>query len=242
MPTQTFVDAAQTNKAAKAVDVTHFSDVLCVWAYISEARIGALKEKFGSLLRLNYRFCSVFGDTAGKIKSAWKDQGEYQGFNAHLRHVAEKFPHIELHPEIWLKTRPMSSASPHLFLKAIQQWDQQSAPLAGAASMFEQVTSAFRRTFFRDCRDISHWNVQCEIAQSFGVDIDAVEELIHGGAAFATLAADYQDADKMRIEGSPTLVLNEGRQKLYGNIGFRVIDATIQELVREPRAEDASWC
>jgi predicted DsbA family dithiol-disulfide isomerase len=242
MSIQTVADAATTVRvaeSAKVVDVTHFSDVLCVWAYISDARIGALKEKFGSLLRLNYRFCSVFGDTAGKIKSAWKDKGEYQGFNSHLRHVAEKFPHIEIHPEIWLKTRPMSSASAHLFLKATQQWDQQSLPLAGR---FEQVTSAFRRAFFRDCRDISRWNIQCEIAQHLGVDIDAIEKLIHSGAAFAGLAADYQDADKMRIEGSPTLVLNEGRQKLYGDIGFRVIDANIQELLRAPRAEDASWC
>lgn len=245
MSTQTFADAATAvpeAKSARLVDVTHFSDVLCVWAYISEARIDALKEKFGGSLRLSYRFCSVFGDTAGKIKSAWKDKGEYQGFNSHLRHVAEKFPHIEVHPEIWLKTRPLSSASPHLFLKAVQQWDQQTVAQAGAASIFERVASAFRRAFFGDCGDISRWNVQCEIAQRFGADIDAIEKLIHSGAAFARLAADYQDADKMRIEGSPSLVLNEGRQKLYGNVGFRIIDANIQELLRAPRADDASWC
>jgi hypothetical protein len=35
-----------------------------------------------------------------------------------------------------------------------------------------------------------------------GADIGAIEERIHSGAAFAALAADYQDADKMRIEGS----------------------------------------
>jgi predicted DsbA family dithiol-disulfide isomerase len=242
MATQALAATAQEGKTARVVEVTYFSDVLCVWAYISEARIAALKEKFGVSLRLNYRFCSVFGDTAGKIKTAWKDKGEYRGFNSHLRHVTEKFPHVEVHPEIWLKTRPMSSASPHLFLKAVQQWDTQSTPLAGVASIFEQLTSAYRRAFFRDCRDISHWNVQCEIAQSFGVDIDAIEELIQTGAAFAALAADYQDAGKMRIEGSPSLVLNEGRQKLYGNVGFRVIEANIQELLREPRAADASWC
>ena len=101
---------------------------------------------------------------------------------------------------------------------------------------------AFRSAFFRDCRDISRWDVQCEIAESVGANIGAIEELIHSGVAFAGLAADYQDADKMRIEGSPSLVLNEGRQKLYGNVGFRLIDANIQELFRVPREEDASWC
>jgi predicted DsbA family dithiol-disulfide isomerase len=240
--TQTFADAtAQKHKAAKFVDLTYFSDVLCVWAYISEARIAALKEKFGGSLRLNYRFCSVFGDTVGKIKSTWKDKGQYQGFNEHLRHVAEKFPHIEVHPEIWLKTRPMSSASPHLFLKAVQQWED-SIRHSNGASIFEQLTAAFRRAFFRDGRDISQWNIQRELAQRLGTDIEAIDEVIHSGAAFARLAADYQDADKLRIEGSPSLVLNDGRQKLYGNVGFRIIDANIQELLQEPRAEDASWC
>jgi len=46
----------------------------------------------------------------------------------------------------------------------------------------------------------------------------------------------------MRIEGSPSLVLNEGRQKLYGNVGFRLIDANIQELFRVVPDDDASWC
>jgi predicted DsbA family dithiol-disulfide isomerase len=89
---------------------------------------------------------------------------------------------------------------------------------------------AFRCGFFRDCRDIARWDVQCELAEALGVDINAIEKSIHDGTAFARLAADYQDADKMRIEGSPSFVLNEGRQKLYGDVGFRIIEANIQEL------------
>ena len=101
---------------------------------------------------------------------------------------------------------------------------------------------AFRCAFFRDCRDISRWDIQCEIAEALGVDIGAIEEHIHSGIAFARLAADYQDADKMRIEGSPSFVLNEGRQKLYGNVGFHLMEANIQELIRAPRTGEASWC
>ena len=218
-----------------AIEVTYFSDVLCVWAYVSQARMAAVEEKFGDSVRIRHRFCSVFGDTAEKIKLSWKEKGGYEGFNNHLRHVAEKFPHIQVHPDIWLKTRPPSSASPHLFLKAVQLWDRDS-------KIFDQVMWALRSAFFRDCRDISRWDVQCEIAEGLGANIGAIEELIHSGVAFASLAADYQDADKMRIEGSPSLVLNDGRQKLYGNVGFRLIEANIQELFREPQADDASWC
>ena len=226
------------------VDITYFTDVLCVWAYVSQARIDAIKEKFREAVRIEDRFCSVFGDTARKITSAWKDRGGYEGFNSHLRQVAERFPHIEIHPEIWLKTRPSTSASAHLFMIAVQQWEHQSRVTEGrsAPSIFDQVMWSFRCAFFRDCQDISRWDTQCEIAETLGADINAIEECIHGGAAFARLAGDYQGADKMRVEGSPSFVLNEGRQKLYGNVGFRLMEANVQELLRAPRTDEASWC
>jgi predicted DsbA family dithiol-disulfide isomerase len=98
------------------VQVSYFSDVLCILAYATQARIDAVKEKFGDTVRVDHRFCSVFGDTARKITSTWRDKGKYAGFNAHLRTVALQFPHIEVHPDIWLKTRPPTSASAHLFM------------------------------------------------------------------------------------------------------------------------------
>jgi hypothetical protein len=122
------------------IGITYFSDVLCVWAYVAQARIEAIKEKFGNSVRIEHRFCSVFGDTNTKIASTWKDRGGYEGFSTHLRHVAGRFPYAVVHPEIWLKTRPLSSASPHLFMKAVQHWERQSS-VAGrpAASVFDRV-------------------------------------------------------------------------------------------------------
>lgn len=227
------------------VQVSYFSDVLCIWAYATQARIEAVKKKFGNTVRLDYRFCSVFGDTAGKIASNWQNKGEYAGFNVHLRKVAQEFQHIEVHPEIWLKTRPPTSASAHLFMTAVRQWQQEresQGQSGSATSMYDQVMWAFRCGFFRDCRDIARWDVQCELAEGLGVDIHAIEKAIHDGTAFARLAADYQDADKMHIEGSPSFVLNEGRQKLYGDVGFRILEANIRELLRVPDSDQASWC
>ena len=160
------------------VQVSYFSDVLCIWAYATQARIDAVKEKFGDTVRVDRRFCSVFGDTARKITSTWRDKGEYVGFNAHLRAVSLQFPHIEVHPDIWLKTRPPTSASAHLFMTAVQHW-QQERPKEGqsalATSIFDKVMWAFRCAFFRDCRDIARWDVQCELAEALGVDIGAIE-------------------------------------------------------------------
>ena len=99
-----------------------------------------------------------------------------------------------------------------------------------------------RCAFFRGCRDVSDREVQLDIAQQIGIPATLIEREINGGVAFSGLAADYQDRDRLRIEGSPTFVLNQGRQKLYGNLGYRVIEANIRELLREPRAGEMSWC
>jgi predicted DsbA family dithiol-disulfide isomerase len=216
------------------IQIKHFSDVLCVWAYISQVRIDAIKEKFGVGVRIEHRFCSVFGDTASKINATWKEKGGYAGFNAHLRQVASKFPHIEVHPGLWLNTRPATSMSAHLFLKAIQLGEGDLA--------FNRAMWAFRCAFFKECSDISHFEVQREIAAGLGLDSGVIEKYIHSGAAFAALAADYQESEKVRIEGSPSLVLNQGRQKLYGNVGFWLIEANVKGLMRTPASDDASWC
>jgi len=224
------------------IEISYFSDVLCVWAYISQVRIDAIKEKFGEAVGIEHHFCSVFGDTATKVNTMWKEKGGYAGFNAHLRQAATKFPHVEVHPDLWLSTRPATSMSAHLFLKAVQLGEGDRATRKQPPGTFDRAMWAFRRAFFKECRDISHFEVQREIAVGLGVDIGAIEKYIHSGAAFAALAADHQEAERLRIEGSPSLVLNQGRQKLYGNIGFWLIEANVQSLMRTPASDDASWC
>ncbi len=221
------------------IPIVYFSDVLCIWAYVAQLRVDAVKASFGDQIRFEPRFCSVFGDTARKISSAWKDKGGYEGFNAHLRHVAEQFPEATISPDLWLTVRPASSTSPQLFLKAIQLLEAEGECANGA---FEAATTAFRHAFFAEARDIGVWRTQQEIARSTGLDLAPVEALILDGRAFAALASDFADAVAMGIQGSPSFVLNDGRQKLYGNVGYRVLDANIRELLREPAQDQASWC
>lgn len=221
------------------VPIAYFSDVLCIWAYVAELRVDAIKQAFGDQVRVDYRFCSVFGDTARKIPAAWGEKGGYEGFNAHLRQSAAAFPEITLNPEVWLSVRPASSWGAHLFLKAAQLDEAAGGGAPGAA---ETAVRALRHAFFADARDIAAWEVQSEVGAKVGVDIGRVEALIGSGQAYAALATDYQDAEAMRLQGSPTFVLNEGRQKLYGNVGFRILEANIQELLRAPAANQASWC
>ena len=101
------------------VRISYFTDVLCIWAYVAQARVDEVQRTFGGDVHLDYRFCSVFGDVKAKIGGGWRDRGGFAGYNAHVTGVAERFPEIDVHPEVWVKVQPASSASPHLFLAAL---------------------------------------------------------------------------------------------------------------------------
>ena len=219
--------------------ISYFSDVLCVWAYLAQLRIDEIQRNFGASVQFEHRFCSVFGDTARKMQTAWGAKEGYQGFNTHLHHSAAAFPEVRLHSDLWLTVRPASSMSPHLVLKAAQLLEGEGSVPSGSA---EAAVMNMRRAFFESALDISQWAVQCEVLRASGVDPIAAQGAVHDGRAFAALASDYQEAETLRIQGSPTFVLNDGRQKLYGNVGYRIIEANVQELLRAPQPDQASWC
>ena len=78
--------------------------------------------------------------------------------------------------------------------------------------------------------------------EKLGLDISVAQRYLDDGRAHAALSADYKEAENLGVKGSPTMILNEGRQKLFGNVGYRIIEVNIQELLREPNPDQASWC
>jgi predicted DsbA family dithiol-disulfide isomerase len=228
-----------TPQPAKTVPIVYFSDLLCIWAYVAQLRVNAVKQAFGDQVRFEPKFCSVFGASARKITTAWRDKGGYEGFNAHLRQIATQFPEIPVNPDLWLTVRPASSTGPQLFVKALQQLEGAGECAEGAA---DQAAWALRQAFFQHGRDIGLRQVQAAVGEEIGVDVARVWRMIDDGSAFAALACDFQDAEAAGIQGSPSFVMNDGRQKLYGNVGFRVLEANIHELLRSRTADQASWC
>lgn len=221
------------------VRVAYFSDILCVWAFAAQRRVEQLAETFGDQVAVEARFCSIFGDARAKIETQWAAKGGYEGFGAHVRAVAAKFPHVEAHPDLWRTVRPRSSAGPHLFVKAVELIEP---PAPWADRLSTRAASALRRAFFAEGRDISDWEVQSDIAARLGLDPAAVEARIRSSEALAALVADYDQAAELGVRASPAFVMNEGRQKLIGNVGYRLIEANVQELLRTPAMGEASWC
>ena len=222
-----------------AVQIEHFSDVLCVWAYFSEPRLAEVHRNFRDSVQITHRFVSVFGDVPGKIEAAWQTKGGYEGFADHTHHNAKAFPEIHLNAKIWREVRPASSLGPHLYLKAIALCEADHLCTAGT---FAKAVSKMRVAFFAHGQDIAQAEVQQAVGDSLGAKGETVRGFLADGRAHAALSADYKAAEVLGISGSPTLVLNQGRQKLYGNVGYRIIEANIQELLRGPKADEASWC
>ncbi len=231
-----------------AIKIDYFSDVLCVWAYAGQVRMDELKHEFKNDIEIEYRFVPIFGAGKQQVETNWKDKGGVAGFNAHLKKVGKNWPHISLADNLWTQVAPASSISSHLYLKAIQLLEKQGAiehqshEVFNQRTIFEQAIWLFRDKFFRLGLDISKRNVQDEIAKELALPISEIHELIDTGNAHAALHLDDEAKKHYQIPGSPTLVLNEGRQILYGNVGYRIIDANVRELLHHPDQGDASWC
>ncbi|SHJ24585.1 Predicted dithiol-disulfide isomerase, DsbA family [Shimia gijangensis] len=225
------------------VKLVHFSDVLCVWAHVGQASFQKLMENFGEKIEVEAHYCSVFPDTQTKIKNLWKDRGGFEGYAAHVQDVAEQFDGFKVHSDVWRKIQPRSSASPHLFLKAIESLEGPDAQQTSYSDRpSAKAARALRQAFFGEAQDIANWNVQKTICQDIGQDFDRVLHKIETGEAIANLAADYDLAQSMHVQGSPTYVLNEGRQKLFGNVAYSILSANVKELLSTDFGENATEC
>lgn len=229
------------------VRIHYFTDVLCVWAYLAQIRLDEVIKNHGDDIEIVYTFMPTFGNTTHRIGSGWKDKDGFCGFSKHTHEVCESYPHIELHEDIWKTNTPKTSSTSHLFIKAVQTLIDSGAikneyrENFTHPSLLEELIWNIRLAFFRDLKDVSQMDVLMEIASDLGLPKDKIERAINDGSALAAFSRDIELKDEYGIEGSPTYVLNEGRQKLYGNVGYRIIEANINEILNKPQAE-ASWC
>jgi len=178
------------------------------------------------------------------MEQNWGSKGGVSAYAKFIQQTATQFDHIDVHPELWQKNIPTTSSSAHLLLKGIQLLESRGeiAPNDPAAqSLFEQVAWQLRLAFFRDLKDISSHQTQMEIIEKLGLPQNKIKTVIESGAAFAELENDVALKEQYAVVGSPSLVLNEGRQIIYGNVGYRVIEANIEELLKQPENQ-ASWC
>ncbi len=229
------------------IQVRYYSDILCIWAYVAQVKLDELHRNYGDRVQLDYRFVPVFGSVRSKIEGGWAGRGGLDGYAGHVRQVAERFDHVELHEDVWKRVVPSSSLGSHTFLRAAALLIDEGAAGGGRVGadperpLLDQLAWELRLAFFRDARDVARLDVQLDVARSLGLSSDDLRVRIEDGRALAALHEDHDLAAKQQVTGSPTFVLNENRQRLYGNVGYLVLEANVQELLRDNR-DRASWC
>ena len=229
------------------ITIDYFSDVLCVWAYGGQIRLEELQRTLGDRVLVRQRFMPLFADTRTRIGEGWQDQGGFDGFGEHMAEVCTRWPHTHLHPAAWRECRPASCTTAHVFLRAAALClgcdDAGEDSDRAALAAFDGLTAGVRRAFFERALDVSRLDVLLGLLGPVGLAPDAVRARIDSGEAYAALHRDEQLMRAHGVQGSPTYVFNEGRQLLYGNVGYRIIEANVRELLSAPPAEGApSWC
>lgn len=213
--------------------INYFTDILCVWAWIGQRRVEELEKEWGDKVLIRHYCVNVFGDTSNRIGEKWAKRGGYEGFGQHVRESAAPYETAPVNPGIWKDVRPKTSATAHLVVKAVEL-------VSGEADAMKLAT-ALRKSFFVDTLDIGSLDVVLQVAADAGFDRGEMMSRLETGEPQAALMADLEASQELRIKGSPSWVMNDGRQILYGNVGYRVLSANVEELLRNPEQE-ASWC
>ena len=220
------------------IRITHYSDVLCVWAYVSQIRIDELIDNFGENIELEFLFFTVFGNTVGKIDKQWESKGGRVAYSKHVQDVVSQFGHLPVHSDIWVKDAPFSSLPCHLYLCAAQLAEANGKLECGT---FAELAWQMRKSFFSEAKDISNVTIIREIIEEKGLPLSEFESYIANGKAYAMLSEHMQRALEGQVRASPTLTFNEDRQRLTGNVGYRIIEANVRELLERPETQQ-TWC
>lgn len=226
-----------TTTDAAPVEILHFTDVLCVWAYVAQRRMDELRATFGEQIVVVDHFVPVFGDTRTKLERGWSHRGGPEGYAAHVREIGARFG-LTIDARAWAEVAPASSLSCHLFLRGVGAAEADGEFAPGA---MDATARALRAAFFEHGRDIAQRRVQREVAEACGLAVGRIEHHIENGDAYAGFNRDLDRVREYTVALSPTSIFNEGRQRLNGNVGYRVIEANIRELLSGPSA-GASWC
>ncbi len=216
-----------------AIEIDYYSDVLCVWAWIAQRRLDELNDEFGDEINIRTRFVNVFANTRARIREQWSPRGGYQGFSRHVIDSAAAFPDAPVDEAIWRTVRPASSTPAHTVIKAVE--------LSHSPQAAQKFATTVREQFFTRLVDVGRLDVLLELAGAEGLAVDRLNGSLNSGSAIAEVLSDYQAALQQGVKGSPSWVLDDGRQILYGNVGYRVIRANAEELLNQP-AGQASWC
>ncbi len=208
----------------------YWSDPLCIWALVAQEKLDRVLGELGERVRVDYRIVPVFGSVRGRFTHGpWAKDG-VEGRVLATRKIAEQAGRTDVSGECWRRAMPASSWAPAMAIKAAFALDDGHAEENGA-----RYQRALRERFFVGEANIALRSVQLEVAEELVLPRAPIERSLDDGSALAAVCEDHAEKERLRIQGSPTYVLDGGRAMLYGNFDYAILRSTVEELVRGAR-------
>lgn len=212
-----------------AMPCSHWSDPMCVWAYVADPRVDHILDSFGDSLAISWRAVPVFGDIPARFDGgAWASGREARA--ASTASTAARFGFENVTGQVWIDDTPSSSWPACAAFASTALLEERGELPNGAANGYLR---ALRRTFFEDNRNIARTSVLDEVAESLGLPVGALQTMRADGTAWQLVARDVGERERLHVRGSPTWVFDGGREMLYGNVSEAIVRVTVQELLRE---------
>jgi len=207
----------------------HWSDPLCIWAFVAQDTLDRLLAEMGSRLHVNYRVVPVFGSVRWRFeKGPWASGGPSGRVEA-TRAIALSHGHPEVSGECWVQDRPASSWAPAAAIKAVTALELAGQLADGTGGEYQR---RLRARFFVDNVNIARRSAQLALAEALAIPRAPIEQRLDDGSALAALWEDHWDKEQLKIQGSPSYVFDGGRAMLYGDFAYGVLHATVEELLR----------
>jgi predicted DsbA family dithiol-disulfide isomerase len=211
------------------IEFSYWSDPLCIWALVAQAKLDRVLLELGAHLAVDYRVVPVFGSIHWRFtEGPWAKEG-IDGRVAATRRIAERGGRGDVTGECWRKAAPASSWAPAAAIKAVFSMEARDETPAGSGARYQRV---LRERFFVNEENIARRDVQLSAAEAEGVARGPIERQLDDGSALAAVWEDHNEKERLRIQGSPTYVFDGGRAMLYGNFDYGILRSTIEELVQ----------
>jgi predicted DsbA family dithiol-disulfide isomerase len=183
--------------ADEADEIVVYSDYVCPFCYLGRASLDQYRQSREEPLDTEWHPFDLRGhkrDASGEIQDDvddGKDEAYFEQVRENVARLGEKYD-----AEIDLDAVPDTDS-----------WDTQQAALyvrEAHPEQFEAFDDALFEAYWLDHRDIGDEAVIVDVAESVGLDGEAVREAIHDDEWAEELEAEFREARQRGVTGVPT--------------------------------------
>ncbi|WP_200827425.1 DsbA family oxidoreductase [Thermomonospora echinospora] len=203
------------------MNVEIFSDVVCPWCYLGQARFRAAVARF-----------------AGEVRVTWRpfqlDPGAPATATPAADHLAAKLGGPERVAAAHDRLRALTAAeglpfAPEKALRVNTGDAHRVIALAGRAGVQDAVVERLFRAQHAEGRDIGDAGTLAELAAEAGLDVAAVRTLLDSDEGVAELEQDLARARALGINGVPFFLFEE-KWAVSGGQPTEVFEGALQEV------------